>query len=349
MKRAALILSALFLLVGLSGCGPDPDTDDPDTPNTDPTEPVRTQLLFDEKLAQGIAVSGLESQQVAYTWWKYGDADAGSEPFWSLGQYCNLSNTRENYDSSVNDLSLGTIFDDPKGIEGQEGSYYTLTNRSGSKTIKVDPEAGAVTLNVDTTKEYVDQETGEIVPRKDGEDWVHMILEQSPGTVYLDQVESFVMSLDFTLDRCEVTDDSIGAAQFQWIFGVHDKTSPIGDYFWFNVTLFDDRYEIFPGTQMYDGGKADATGKFIYAPTGEELFGESGGKVEVGVTYHVELDLKKYMKEAFDIAQSMGAMEQSSWEDLSVSGFNLGWEVSNVCAVGVTIENLSLVTETIAS
>jgi len=116
----------------------------------------------------------------------------------------------------------------------------------------------------------------------------------------------------------------------------------LGDYYWFNICLFDNRYDVFPGTQMYDGGKADATGKFIYAPTGTELFGESGGKVEVGKTYHVTLDLKEYMKQAFDIAKSKGALVESEWENMRVDGFNLGWEVSNLAKVGVEISNLAL-------
>ena len=346
MKRAALLLSMLFMLVGFSGCGSQNVDKDPPDDDSDLPQVQETQLLLDSKFAQGISVSALESQEVSYTWWKYGSASDSVEPFWTLGQYCNLAKSRNNYDSGLNDLSLGTIFEDPKGIVGQDGAFYTLTNQSGSKEIKVDPSAGKVVLNVDTREEYVDQQTGNIVPRKDGEDWVHMILQQNHPTVYLAQVDSFVMKLDFTLDTCETYDNSIGAAQFQWIFTVHDKTSPIGDYFWFNVTLFDNRYEVFPGTQMYDGGKADSTGKFIYAPTGEELFGESGGRVETGKTYHVELDLKEYMKNAFEIAQSLDAMSESRWEDLTVSGFNIGWEVSNVSNVGVTIESMSLATKT---
>ena len=346
MKRAAVLCSLLFVFAGLAGCAPDQSEKEPPDDTVETPQTQETQLLFDSKFAEGIAVSALESQEVSYTWWKYGDASASTEPYWTLGQYGNLSKTRENYDSSLNDLSLGTIFEDPKGIEGQEGAFYTLTNRSGSKMIKVDPATGTAVLNADTSKEYIDQQTGEIVARRDGEDWVHMILQQNHPTVTLAQVDSFIMSLDFTLDACNTYDNSIGAAQFQWIFSVHDKTSPIGDYFWFNVTLFDNRYEVFPGTQMYDGGKADSTGKFIFAPTGEELFGESGGKVTVGETYHVELDLKQYMLRAFEIAQSMGAMAESEWEDLTVSGFNIGWEVSNVSNVGVTIENMSLRTVT---
>ena len=340
MKKIAFFLAVLMTFSALIGCEgllPEP---------TEPTEGpqlVERKLLFDKNFTEGIKISNLNSHQVGYTWWKYGEAGS-DEPFWSLGQYGDLSTTRDGYDATKNDLSLGNeLFEIPAyGITGTDGDYFTLTNASGSKYISVDPKTGTYYLNIDTTKEYVDQQTGAPVIRQNGEDWVHMIIQQTPGVVYLDQVESFIMELDFTITENFEYDNSIGASQFQWVFTVHDKQSVLNDYMWFNVTLFDNRYEIFPGTQLYDGGKADATGKFIYAPTGNDLFPETGGKVEVGETYHVKLDLKAYMKAAFDIAKTKGALAQSEWENMAVNGFNIGWEVSNLAKVGVKIENMSL-------
>lgn len=342
MKKTALFLAIITLLSVLSGC----DLILPTT-TTSPTtkgELVEKELLFDKNFEEGIKISNLNSHQVGYTWWKYGDADTSAEPYWSLGQYCDLSTTRANYDATKNDLSLGNeLFDIPAyGITGIDGDYFTLTNVSGSKFMSVNTKTGEYNLCIDTTKEYVDQETGDPVIRGNGEDWVHMIIQQTPGVVYLDQVEAFIMALDFTVTENIEYNNSIGASQFQWIFSIHDKASTLGDYMWFNVTLFDNRYEVFPGTKLYDGGKADATGKFIYAPSGNDLFPESGGKVDVGVTYHVKLDLKQYMKEAFELAKSQGALTESRWEDMAVNGFNIGWEVSNLAKVGVKIENMSL-------
>ncbi|MBQ9481548.1 MAG: hypothetical protein IJU84_05255, partial [Clostridia bacterium] len=277
--------------------------------------------------------------------WKYGAND--EDPLWRLGQYCDLSATRSGYDSSVNDLSLGTIFTDPKGITGTDGNYYTLTNRSGSKYAAVDTAAGEVYLAVDSSKEYVDQTTGEISRRAEGEDWIHMILFQQSGVVYLDEAEELVMSLDFTLTECEVYDSSIGAAQFQWIFSVHDKASKAQEpeYFWFIVSLFDNRYEVYPGMQAFDGGKADATGRFMYAPAGNELFGETGGRVETGKKYTVTLDLKNMMHDAFLAAKEKKALKTSEWKNMALNGFNIGWEVSNVSKVGVKISSVSIRTK----
>lgn len=348
MKKRSIFLAMLMLLsLSIAACDSGNASDGSGTndgSSNGGNGAVPTQMLFDTKFEKGISVSSLNSGEQSYTTWNY-TSEGYTEPFWQLGQYGDLSVTRSGYDATKNDLSLGSeLFDIPAyGITGttQDGKH-TLTNQSGSKFMSVDTASGTVALNVDSTKEYVNQTTGAGQKRVEGEDWIHMILSQQCGTVYLDQVDSFIMELDFCLTEEAIFDTSIGAAQFQWIFSVKDAESRIGDYYWFNVCLFDNRYDVFPGTQMYDGGKADATGKFIYAPTGTQLFGESGGKVEVGKTYHVTLDLKAHMKQAFDIAKSKGALAESEWKNMRVNGFNIGWEVSNLAKVGVEISNLAL-------
>lgn len=339
MKKFLSINFAVLMLILFGGCAQG-DTTREGIHNSSHFE--TREILSDSDFIEGVKISGLESQTYAYTWWKYDGSTATKEPFWSLGQYCNLARTRDQYNSSVNDLSLGTLLEEAKGIVGYEDGAHTLTNVSGSKLLKITPKAGKVVLIADTSKEYVDQETGAIQPRSDGEDWVHMILSGTCEVVYPASVEALMLSLDFTVDECTVFDGTIGADQFQWIFQIRDMSSSTIDYFWFNLTFFDNRFEIFPGTQSFDGGKADATGKFIYALSGRELFGESNGKIEVGATYHVELDLKEFLHTAFLAAQSNGALLQSDWTNMAVNNFNLGWEVSNVAKVGVTLKNISV-------
>ena len=86
MKKIALLLAIVMVLSLFSGC----DVLFPDSkPDTGEGEPklVETELLFDRNFEEGIKISNLNSHQVGYTWWKYGES-GGDEPFWSLGQYC---------------------------------------------------------------------------------------------------------------------------------------------------------------------------------------------------------------------------------------------------------------------
>ena len=336
------LLSAVFLLP-VAACG------GPDSSAVASGTAGKIEKLSDTDFAQGLSVSGLQSGNVSRTWWKYqGKADASVQPYWELGQYCDLSATRFRknadgtdawrYDSSRNDLTLGTLFDEGYGIEGTEGNYETLTNQSGSKKVKVDRSSGEIQLDVDTSKEYLN-EAGQISPRVNGEDWVHLILGQSAGGLRVTEWSEIWVELDFTLTKTNILSEEGGASQFQWIFSVKDKESVIGDYFWFNLTLYDNRYPVFEGTQMYDGGKADSTGKFIYAPPSSKLY---EGSIETGKAYKIRLNIRPLLQEAFDIAKEKGALEESKFESMALNSLNIGWEVTNVAEVGVKISHLSL-------
>lgn len=338
-KLLACGIAAMLCVCALCACSP--GTEDGD----DVTEPEGREILSDTSFKDGIAVSNLDSRDVATTQWKYsGNVESSVAAAWSLGQYCDLSTTRDGYDSSVNDLSLGTIFDDPEDITGIESvvsdGVYSLTNHSGSKEIVVDTNEGSVELNADTSKEYID-ENGDILPRRDGEDWVHMILGQAAGGVRVADYSEVRVRIEFTVTEWELFDRTGGASQFQWIFSIKDYESDVGDYFWFNMTFFDDRYTeaVFPGNGLYDGGKDDATDKYIYAPSGSHY---SEDPIKVGQTYKVDIDIKPLVKEAFDDAKAKGALEQSAFENMGLNSLNIGWEVTDVAKVGVKIKGLSL-------
>lgn len=340
-RRLTSVLSVFLAAFFLTGCTP-ASSGGAEDDRQDEESLLTREILSDAGFQEGLKISGLESQSYAYTWWKYEGTTPTVAPLWSLGQYCNLARTRDGYDASQNDLSLKTLVDEGHGIVGTDGDAYTLTNVSGSKLVKLTPQCKKAELIADTSLEYIDQETGQIVPRSEGEDWVHLILSGTSEVVYPAKAEALTVSADVTVDECTVTDDSIGADQLQWIFQVRDMRSSFIDYFWFSITLFDNRYEVFPGAQSFDGGKEDATGKFIYAPSGEALFGPSDAKMQTGVSRHVEIDLIPLLREAFLAAQANGALPQATWENMAVNGFNLGWEVSNVARVCAVLENLSI-------
>jgi len=330
MKKFFSVMLSIIIVFAVSACS-----------NNAVTEKQKREILTDTTFENGIAISQLLSKNTSTTWWKYSNtADESIQPNWSLGQYCDLSATRSNYDSTKNDLSLSTMFNDGYGIESNIGSVYNLTNQSGSKTVKYNKDTNVISLNADTTKEYVNSE-GELQKRSSGEDWLHMILGQTAGGIYLNDVDEIWVEIEFTLTENMQIDTTIGASQFQWIFSIKDYKSIVSDYYWFNITIFDNRCDTidFEGASIYDSGKVDATGKFIYAPAGNNYMTE---KIETGKTYKINMDFKPYFIEAFNQAKAKGALEQSQLEDMALNSLNIGWEVSNIAKVGIDISKLSL-------
>lgn len=336
-KAVAVALAAVFALT-LTACAGQGE------------ENGYVERLTDTTFQKGLSVTGLTSGNVSRTWWQYGNT-VSDPPIWELGQYCDLSATRFRknadgtdawrYDSTKNDLSLPTLFDEGYGIEGEDGAYDTLTNRSGSKYVSVDRSTGEINLNVDTSKEYLN-EAGEISPRVNGEDWVHLILQQSAGGVRVAEHSEIWVELDFNLTKTNVISSDGGASQFQWIFSVRDMDSVLGDYFWLNITLYDDRYPEFPGGGHFDSGKEDATGKYIYSVPGKNMF---DGPVEGGKDYSIRLNVRPILEQAFADAKSKGALEQSEFSSMALNSLNIGWEVTNVAEMGVKITHMSLKTK----
>ncbi len=334
MKKT-LILVILVVLTLVTGCAKT-------TTVTNEATTTKEEVKYQEKLVdplfeKGLQISALESRNVSFTWWQF-QGKIKDEPIWQLGQYCDLSTTRPGYDSTKNDLTLATLFEDGYGIESNEGNIEKLTNKSGSKEVIIDRSNHVIDLNVDTSKEYCDDQ-GNLVPRRNGEDWVHMILQQSAGGVVISDYNEINVEIDFTITDFEIFDSSIGDDQFQWIFSIKDKDSVINDYFWFNLTLFDALYKEYPGYEQYDGGKADATGKFIYAPKSSMLY---EGEIEVGKEYSVKLNIRPLLEEAFNKAKAKGALAESEFTSMVLNTLNIGWEVSNISKVGVKISHLSL-------
>lgn len=344
LKTTAFMLAMMFAFL-LAACSGE-EGEQPETPANG------TERLLDTTFQRGLSVSGLQSGNVSRTWWKYrGTADESVSPYWDLGQYCDLSTTRFRkdetgkdlwrYDATKNDLTLGTLFDDGYGIEGQDGGYETLTNQSGSKFVSVNRSTGEINLNVDTSREYLD-EAGHVSPRTAGEDWVHLILQQSAGGIKIAEYSEIWVELDFNLTQTEIINTAGGASQFQWIFSVRDMDSVLGDYFWFNITLYDNRYPFFAGGGQFDSGKADATGKYIYAPSSDKLY---EGEIQSGKDYSVRLNIRPLMEEAFQDAKSKGALEQSEFTSMALNSLNIGWEVTHVAKMGVKISHIGLKTK----
>ena len=347
MKRfITILLSVLCVACALFGSAC--NQSDPSNEQTQTQRPA-SDVLDDPTFQRGLNIGSLNSADAASTPWLYsGVLPETTQPAWKLAQYCDLSKSRgdRGYDSSKNNLQLPTIFDDTSnggfGIEGREGSYYTLTNESGSKKVLADPANGSIRLEVNTKKEYVDQSTNVPEKRVKGEDWVHLTLRQGAGGITLADHAHVYAEITVTVYDYVMYNNDIGNSQFQWIFSVKDRQSSSGDYFWCNLTFFtsDCLGTVTESKGHLDSGsKDDSTGKYIYNSSSEEL---GIDKIESGRTYQLKVDVKPIMERAFGMTQDAGYMETSAWENMFLSEMNLGWEVSEISKACAEISYVSL-------
>ena len=321
-KYFSLIL-AVFLafaaIFGFAGCAEKDDD-------------AYKEMLYDPNFQTGFKILGLDSRYDGNTAFGYIDYEGSVETrsiLWRLAQWGTKASNE-----------LGASID--SGETGQkEGDFYVYEN--AGKRVKVDPEKGEMLLKVNGDKEYDS-------PRIDGQAWPHLLIEQNiPLSAYICDMEELILSIDFELTESEnhmtktEYNPNLHSAQFQWIFTVQNENpQTLGmkhDYFWFNVGYYDARYDYPPRAGHFDGGKADATTKYIYGMDSQEYLSEP---VQVGNRMKVEFDVLPYIKSAFEEAQSKGAMAGTTFEELTITTTNIGWEVTGTYTVEVYIHDLSM-------
>ncbi|GAA4309902.1 hypothetical protein GCM10023143_18020 [Compostibacter hankyongensis] len=185
----------------------------------------------------------------------------------------------------------------------------------------------AADLEVFGSREYT-------APRKPNQPWPHLLLEQGMDTRYLlSQMEQLNFQITARLRYCNDKMDSatfksdLHTAQFSIYLSVSNvnKQSPgYGDYLWFGLPLYDYRYRNIPRFAAEDGGKPDATKKFIYSLSGAQLY---SGSFCDGKWISIDKDLLFFIKAAVNAARQHGYLQETSWEDMAISGMNIGWEM----------------------
>ncbi|MHC4996767.1 MAG: hypothetical protein ACYTGQ_17140, partial [Planctomycetota bacterium] len=151
------------------------------------------------------------------------------------------------------------------------------------KTIRVHRRVLAgegVTLTVKGAAEY----GGKL--RQKGEAWPHLLIEQQlPKPFMLSGRERLRLRIEFRIDRCQNTTGktltrNLHTAQITAFFAIHNRNKGSADYndmIWFGIPLFDARVPVPRGHQAVDGGKDDATGKFICTLPGPRFWGRPTG------------------------------------------------------------------------
>ncbi len=245
---------------------------------------------------------------------------------------------------------------------GQWGSRYDLTEgqqtvadkiafvKDSAKKLQVNRTTNALTFEVLGSLEYNEMKDSRIM-------WSHLLIEQSftDFTTYrLSDFERLEASVDFSVSMANKgaieTKDPAGAfpapntlpAQFLQYFYVQNRNpeSPgYGNFLWFGLGFLDTRHESLPLSylQDYAGGVA---GNYIYCLGAETVLGP--GAFQLGKTYNVNIDLLPHIQQALLTAQGYGFMLNTTMEDCTITGMNIGWEVVGAWDVRSEIKNLSL-------
>jgi hypothetical protein len=135
---------------------------------------------------------------------------------------------------------------------------------------------------------------------------------------------------------------ALHAAQFQMFLvvrNVNEQSKDCGNYYWFGVPFYDSRYDIPPSHKAKDGGKAGATGKFIYTIAGEQVNTEHLRENEWA---EIDADLLPHVKAGLKEAVKRGHLTGSDAGDYAVTGMNMGWELPGTFDASMQIRDLGI-------
>jgi len=194
-------------------------------------------------------------------------------------------------------------------------------------------------LGVDSRPEY------QAVMRKNGQAWPHLLVEQDDVPIHLfGDVTQIRVHVEVRLLKSErfefagYTPD-LHTAQFQLTLIIQNRnreSSGFGDFIWFNVQIYDERYRSCPLYAAKD--TADPSAKMIYAPPTALFTSQS---VHDGKWLTFSKDIYPVIQEALDEARTRGYLKTSPDNaDFAISSVILGWEVPGINCVEMRVRDL---------
>jgi hypothetical protein len=185
--------------------------------------------------------------------------------------------------------------------------------------------------------------------RQVGESWPHLLIEQdTPKPYRLDVLDRLMFVIRLRLLYCSDRmaeadyDPGLHAAQFQMFFivkNINPQAADYGDFYWFGVPFFDNRYDSPPADMAKDAGKSDATGKFIYTVAAQEV---GIRPLKGGQWIAVKTDLLDHIKRGLAEAVSRGYLNAGATGDYAVVNMNLGWEIPGTFDAAMQIRDLAI-------
>ena len=358
VKKLAVLFLALCFTGGAAACGgTESPPDDGKTEEHFTNAPAgATEALYDKSFDYGLNVFGVDSRYHSTSPWYQLKPDAASleDPIWKLGQWGCFVNYFLDRELTFVEGSVEYSYPATDANLTEEDGWVTISNPTSS--VSVNTSSGSVKLYQDTREEYgVTPAYAEAprasLPRKDGEAWPHLIIEQNiVSNTALADLKGVYFDMGFTLTKCDDytpdKNESLHSAQFQWIISIecfNTEKSSYRDMYWFDIPIVDARTgDTSAKTEEfahYDGGKEDATGSLIYGISNYDFV---DGGVEIGEKYEVSVDLYDKIVASFEYAQSEGLFTDCTLADMRIATTNIGWEVTGVYDVGVDIEYLSM-------
>lgn len=317
----------------LAGCASRTDPNDPSAPR---------ELLPDPTFSQWFLIRGLglpaDDGKVKGV---FRSSEKVGDPVWSLAQWASKHSLAD--PAVTRQLQLGT-------------HLFAITN--ASKRITVDSLRGEIELGLFASACYD-------TPREKDESWPHLLVSapltdtryasQSCRVTGMKRLDvSFACRLEAFTDKQPNANPDLHAAQFQLFLYVQNLSQGddgFGDMMWFGIPIFDNRFPVKAESYQRDGGKADASGKFIYSlPSNVCLAEDKGfirksrlltGKDAPWVDFHI--DAAPWITYAYKLARKHGYFPTTDLRDLYVSGLNFGWEMPGAYDATMRLRNLSLI------
>lgn len=282
-------------------------------------------IVQDRSFTGGISVLGNSSAQPQPIATIHPFGEKGQAPAWSIAQWGSKHVMKD---------ALPLLKEDTVIYQNESKRIYFYHDDR--------EENGFIGLEVFASNEY-----GE--PRKEGDDWTHLLLEQGfSNPVSLQKIEKLTYRIKSKLLFCENKmgeqyNPGLHTAQitlFLTIQNRNEQSPSFGDFFWFGLPLYDYRYPDIPQYAQQDLGKDDASKKFIFTVASHELFDTSMHDHE---WISIHKDIYPSIRDAFETCQERGYMTNTGFDELCITSMNIGWEVPGTFDCGIVFECPSLI------
>jgi hypothetical protein len=279
-------------------------------------------LLHDPRFNNGFSIQNPEPGKIKIDSIIYPFGKSTEKPSWRIVQWASQYNISGTPVKQIDD----TV------IYQNKGKKLSFIRKNNSRS---------VSLEIYGSKEYQQ-------PRKAGESWPHLLLEQQCRQIKLYLADQIWYTLDAKLlfDERKMNADAFNPdlhtsqiTLYLQIQNTNTKSPGHADFFWFGLPLYDHRYESIETYAAQDLGKDDATQKFIYCVASAVLFQESMHRKNwIGIHKNIYPEITA----AIQLAKEKGYLSNSGIEDLSIVSLNLGWEIPGTFDCGILLRDLSL-------